>query len=68
MPSGGANKKAKLTASGNAEATSIGWRRPHRVLIRSDHAPISGSVTASITTEIAMASPTNAASTPTICW
>ena len=50
MPCGGANNRTKLAASGSAEASSMGCRLPQRVLIRSDQAPISGSVTASIIT------------------
>ena len=68
MPAGGLNSATKLAASGKAAATSMGWRRPHRVRMRSDQRPINGSVTASASTDTAMARPTSHASTPTTCW
>ena len=68
MPRGGLKSSTKLMARGSAAASSIGWRRPQRVRMRSDHAPIKGSVTASMATEIPIARPTIHASMPTTCW
>ena len=68
MSAGGLNSATKHAASGKAAATSIGWRRPQRLRMRSDQTPISGSVTASTSTETAIAAPTIHASMPTTCW
>jgi hypothetical protein len=63
-PSGGANKKKNVSASGNEAETMKGWRRPQRVRARSESDPAIGSVTASQTIAIPSARPVSVPERP----